>query len=264
MRCNFNKVMGRNTGVFLSLTGAKSAHLVKRGIGAMCLMGVSFVLAVSGSTIAQAGGATPLKKPASFEERWNGVYGGISIGGGWGQSNTFYDRAGNDHLTPETIDPAGFMFSLNFGYNHQLTDNIVLGIEADIGFMDISAPDRQNLWDGHIWKSRYGGMWGTVRPRIGYVVDDFMIFATGGLAFMETDEYILGDNDATQNTYNSGVHTGWVAGIGVEYALTERISTKLEFLHMEFPEYRGYTNNNELYGFQNSVDMIKIGLNYKF
>ena len=81
---------------------------------------------------------------------------------------------------------------------------------------------------------------------------------------METDELILGDNDATQNTYNQTTHTGWVLGGGIEYALTDNVSTKLEYLHMEFPEHTGYTNNQELYSFDNSVDIVRVGLNYRF
>ena len=81
---------------------------------------------------------------------------------------------------------------------------------------------------------------------------------------METNGRILGDNDATQNTYNEGVHTGWVLGAGVEYALSENISTKLEYLHMEFPQMSGQTNNAEPYSFENSVDIVRVGLNYKF
>lgn len=201
---------------------------------------------------------------AGFSENWSGFYLGASVGGGWGNSRTTYDRAGNNHLTPETISPSGYLASLTLGYNYKLSNNIVIGIEGDIGVMDIDASDRTGLWDGHVWKSQYGGMWGTLRGRLGYAFDNFMIYGTGGLAFMETDEKILGDNDATQNTYNEGVHTGWVIGGGIEYALTENITTKIEYLHMEFGKYSGYTNNNELYTFENDVDIVRVGLNYKF
>ena len=200
----------------------------------------------------------------TFDDRWTGVYIGASVGGGWGETSTFYDRAGNDHLTTEFIKPSGYVGALTFGYNHQFANNFVIGVEADLGVMDIDAPDKTGLWDDHIWKSRYGGLWGTLRPRIGYSFGDLMVFGTGGVAFMETDEMILGDNDATQNTYNRGTHTGSVFGGGFEYALTEKTSAKLEYLRMDFPEYKGYTNNEELYGFENSVDILRVGVNFKF
>ncbi|MCF6321853.1 MAG: porin family protein [Rhizobiaceae bacterium] len=200
----------------------------------------------------------------TFNARWSGFYLGASVGGGWGKSNAFYDRAGDDHLTRETSNPSGFLGSFTMGYNYQFANRFVLGIEGDLGFMNLSASDKIDIWDGHIWKSQFGGVWGTVRPRVGYAFEKMMVYATGGVAIMGTDEIILGDNDATQNTYNAGVHTGWVLGAGVEYALTERLSTKIEYLHMEFPEYRSYTNNNELYGFENSVGLVRVGLNYKF
>ncbi len=200
----------------------------------------------------------------AFDDRWSGFYIGASIGGGWGESTTFYNRNGNDHLTRESIDPSGYVGAFTLGYNYQFVNRFVVGIEADLGVMDISAPDKTGLWDDHIWKSQYGGLWGTLRPRLGYSFGDLMVFGTGGLAFMETNEMILGDNDATQNTYNRGFHTGSVIGGGFEYAFSENTSAKVEYLRLDFPEYRGYTNNEELYGFENSVDLFRVGVNYKF
>ncbi len=201
---------------------------------------------------------------SGFSDRWSGAYLGASLGTGWGRSSTSYDRNGNDHLTPETIDPSGYLAALTLGYNFRVGGNLVVGVEGDLGIMDIDAADRTNMWDDHIWKSQYGGMWGTVRGRLGYSLGKMMLFGTGGLAFMETSEKILGDNDATQNTYNEGVLTGWVLGGGLEYAFSDKISTKVEYLHMNFPKYTGYTNNEESYTFENEVDLVRVGLNYKF
>lgn len=271
MTCNNTSVMGLDNGAYLNnelenLSQGSRSKRHSRWIAPLALFLSPLILAITPTQAADAinGKAQAPLTSTEFEQRWAGFYVGASVGAGWGESSAFYDRNGDDHLTRETIDPDGFAGSITFGYNHQFMNNFILGIEGDLGFMDISAPDKIGIWDGHIWKSQYGGLWGTVRPRVGYSFDNLMVFATGGIAFMGTDEMILGDNDATQNTYNSDVHTGWVLGAGVEYALTERISTKLEYLHMEFPEYRSYTNNNELYGFQNSVNLIRAGLNYKF
>ncbi len=200
----------------------------------------------------------------SSVERWTGFYFGGSVGGGWGKSTTFYDRAGDDHPTVESNNPNGYMGSISAGYNQQLNNNIVVGIEGDLGMMNYKAPDRLDMWDGHIWKSQFGGMWGSLRPRIGYAFDNVMVYGTAGLAFMQTNEIILGDNDATQNTYNQTIHSGWVFGGGVEYALSDNLSTKIEYLQMQFPENRSYTNNEELYGFTNSANIVRVGLNYKF
>ncbi len=230
-----------------------------------------FVLAISGanaqSTISN-GAESPdynnLLSNVSYSERWSGFYFGASVGGGWGNSSTFYDRAGDDHPTTETNSLAGYLASVTAGYNYQLDNNIIIGIEGDLGMMNFQAPDKLDMWDGHIWKSKYAGLWGSLRPRVGYAFDNVMIYGTAGLSFMQTNEIILGDNDATQNTYNDNIHTGWVFGGGVEYALSDNLSTKIEYLQMQFPEHQSYTNNEELYGFTNSASIVRAGLNFKF
>ncbi len=261
-------IMGLNTGVFLSVNRGASPAIPlyrwsrKRFLMPLFVIAVAAISATPASTKEKPAGA--FDDPYSgFSENWSGAYLGASIGGGWGNSRATYDRNGNNHLTPETIEPSGYLASLTYGYNYRLSNNIVVGLEGDIGIMDLDA-GRSGLWDGHIWQSQFGGLWATLRGRLGYAFDNVLVYGTGGLAMMETNERILGDNDATQNTYNEAVHTGWVLGAGVEYALSENISTKLEYLHMEFPQLSGQTNNAEPYSFENSVDIVRVGLNYKF
>lgn len=244
---------------------------IKKGLLGLTSITLPFILAVSG---AQAGEYNSSEKnifdvnsmfsAQSLSQRWSGFYFGTSIGGGWGNSSTFYDRAGDDHPSIETISPNGYLASISAGYNYQMNNNIVVGIEGDLGMMNFQAPDKLDMWDGHIWKSKYGGLWGTLRPRVGYSFDNLLVYGTAGAAFMQTNEIILGDNDATQNTYNDNIHTGWVFGGGVEYALSDNLSTKIEYLQMQFPEHRSYTNNEELYGFTNSASLVRVGLNFKF
>lgn len=216
---------------------------------------------------ADGAAATDLGPEPVFEgshDLWTGPYIGASLGYGWGQSETTYDRNDGNHDEALSRDTSGVLGALTLGYNYRLNGNIVLGVEGDLGFMDVGADDQTGLWDGHVWKGGYGGLWGTVRARAGWTLGNSLLYGTGGLAFMETNETILGDNDATQNTYNEGMHTGWVLGGGLEYALSKNISAKLEYLHMEFPEYSGYTNNQEPYSFDNSIDIARVGVNYRF
>lgn len=195
---------------------------------------------------------------------WTGAYVGLSVGYGWGDSEHVYDRDDGAHDYPVSNDPDGYLVGFTLGYNYLLSNNILIGIEGDIGFMDVDADDKKDLWDGHIWKSQFGGTWGTLRGRLGYAWNRALIYGTAGLAFMETDQIVLGDADATQNTYDDGVHTGWVVGGGLEYQFTDRITGKVEYLYMNFDEYDGYTNNAEHYSFDNTLELVRIGVNYRF
>ncbi len=266
------KIVGLSSGEFNSTKQAYMAKkLAPKNRYSTGILLMPFVLAVSGANAQSTSsneteplGYNNLLSNVSYADRWSGFYFGASVGGGWGNSSTFYDRAGDDHLTTETISPVGYLASVTAGYNYQLDNNIIIGIEGDLGMMNFQAPDKLDMWDGHIWKSKYTGLWGSLRPRVGYAFDNVMIYGTAGLSFMQTNEIILGDNDATQNTYNDNIHTGLVFGGGVEYALSDNLSAKIEYLQMQFPEYQSYTNNEELYGFTNSASVVRAGLNFKF
>jgi len=91
----------------------------------------------------------------------------------------------------------GFQIGGQVGVNYQFAGGFVIGAEGDGSYVD---------WGGT------NGI-GTVRLRGGYAFDRFLAYATGGAAF---------DNDV-----------GWVAGGGVEYALTDAWSVGVEFLHYD-------------------------------
>ncbi len=139
---------------------------------------------------------------------------------------------------------------------------------------------------------------GTIRARFGFTMDRALFFVTGGAAFRN------GDNNATvtdtlttittnNNVWNSntmawkpkvetkvtstsytrsgnGDNIGWALGGGLEYALTENLSTKIEYLHAQFGNGGGaYTNpDDDCYSFhgshKNSIDILRVGLNYRF
>ena len=68
------------------------------------------------------------------------------------------------------------------------------------------------------------GIFGTVRPRLGYAIDRTLLFATGGLAYGGLNSSPLSGN-ATSNV-------GYALGGGVEYAFTYNWTVKLEALHI--------------------------------
>jgi outer membrane immunogenic protein len=59
---------------------------------------------------------------------------------------------------------------------------------------------------------------GSIRLRGGLGFDRFLAYGTGGAAFRDFDDL------------------GWVAGAGVEYALTDRWTAGVEFLHYDFDD----------------------------
>jgi outer membrane immunogenic protein len=64
---------------------------------------------------------------------------------------------------------------------------------------------------------------GSLRGRLGYAVGKTLVYATGGVAFLDSE-----DADETQ--------TGWVAGAGIEHKIRDNISLGLEGLYYSFED----------------------------
>ena len=133
---------------------------------------------------------------------------------------------------------------------------------------------------------------GTIRARFGFVMDRALFFVTGGVAFRNGDNNAsITDTtttittgtrnwdkparyDVSTTTYNrsgNGNNVGWALGGGLEYALTENLSTKIEYLHAQFSNGGNtYTNPDTinclafLGDSKNSIDVVRVGLNYRF
>lgn len=212
---------------------------------------------------AVVGGPLPafsLPPDLARQSYWSGFYAGLSAAYGWGHSAQNYERAG-DHGAAST-DPAGFAGSVTLGYNFDMGGGFVAGIEGDLGLMDISEGAKE-VYDGHIYKTSYGPGWGTLRGRAGYAFGPTLVYATGGFAFMALDDVSIG-NTPGETAINEDFKTGWVLGAGVEQVLSPGMTVKLEYLHMDFGTYDGLSANRERFSFENDVDLVRAGINYRF
>ncbi|MEZ5898453.1 MAG: porin family protein [Hyphomicrobiaceae bacterium] len=191
---------------------------------------------------------------------WTGLYAGLSLGYGWGHSEQDYERNNNHGLA--STSPSGGLGALTLGYNYALGNGFVIGAEGDIGLMDVSADDKI-VYDGHIYKTRFGPWWGTLRARAGYAFGDTLVYGTGGVAFMDVDEVSIG-NTPGETAVNEDWRTGYALGAGVEHVISPGMTAKLEYLHLDFGKYYGFSANNEPFSFDNQVDLIRAGVNFAF
>lgn len=192
---------------------------------------------------------------------WQGFYFGLSGGYGFGDSTQSYDR--NDNHGLAITEPSGFVGSVTAGYNWRPSGGLVAGIEGDLGLMDVSADDKI-VYDGHVYRTHLGPLWGTVRARLGLLLTERMlVYATGGGAFMQVDEVSIG-NTPGETASNADFRAGWVVGAGAEYAFSDTASLKAEYLYMDFGRYEGFSANREGFYFENQVQVVRAGLNFKF
>jgi high affinity Mn2+ porin len=168
-------------------------------------------------------GSTPAKKakPAAADP-WTGFYVGGHVGYGVGslgpETNPVLDQA---VFLPSTI--TGLLGGYQAGYNLQLANKVVLGLETDVSFtgpMDKSAT-------GHALFNSRLDYFATARGRLGYVIDRRLLpFVTGGLAWGQTDVLMNAPNDTSSR---SATHVGWTMGAGVELALGGPWVAKAEY-----------------------------------
>ncbi|MBP0579788.1 porin family protein [Labrys sp. LIt4] len=191
---------------------------------------------------------------------WTGFYAGANVGYAFGGRDTvgIHDPAFLGDLGKLTAK--GFLGGLQAGYNYQF-DNIVVGIETD--FQGAQIKDTvHGVVAGEPGRARSDIKWyGTLRPRIGYAYDRFLIYATGGLAYGNID-YKLSYNGASFSDSNTKV--GWTAGAGLEYAFTDNLSGRVEYQYVNFGSYtvRGAGTLHS----KASPDFhaVRLGVNYKF
>jgi outer membrane immunogenic protein len=164
--------------------------------------------------------APPLYTPAPPRiYNWGGFYLGINGGYGFGSS----DWTGA--VVPSgSFSTDGFLVGGTLGANYQ-TGAFVLGVEADGDYSSLQGNlptafcPSGSCWTRNDWL-------GTARGRVGYAFDRLLLYATGGGAF--------GNVQAIANgVTNSNTEFGWAAGAGIEVAIAQNWTTKVEYLYVD-------------------------------
>jgi len=210
---------------------------------------------------------------------WTGVYAGVHAGYGWAEFDNQYGAGENlsELVNGGGNKPDGFFGGLQLGYNHQFSNNVVLGIEADAAFADLKDSGQGIEGDLDDDFYRYNvetkiDALGTVRGRLGYAAGRFLPYLTGGFAWAHADYRFAFDSSSPNlngSFSQSDVFTGWTLGAGLEYAMTDRISAKLEYLYADLgsKDYSIDLGANAPTGqFRSDLTLqtAKIGLNYRF
>ncbi|MCP4318348.1 MAG: porin family protein [Hyphomicrobiales bacterium] len=178
-------------------------NLLRNSLLALPLIACAGVSQAADAVLEPAPAPAPvLAEPPGF---WHGFYVGALVG--------------YHHETVDTIPGNGSGVSVGgyVGGNYRFNNDIVVGVEGDYNAAFGS-------FDTFGWEL---ASFGSVRGRIGYAMDRWHIYATGGLALADFDSQFAGLGDPD-------IETGWAAGGGVEYMITDNISARAEYLYMGF------------------------------
>lgn len=183
--------------------------------------------------------------PVMATYNWTGFYVGIQGGYGFGDN-----KHSNGIVTSGSINNDGGLIGGTVGYNQQF-GAFVAGLEGDIGYSSFKGSTMTNCAaPGCKTDIRW---FGTARGRLGYAIDRFMPYITGGVAFGD----VKASAGAIQGT---STRTGWTIGGGVEAAVWRNVSVKAEYLYYDLGKYTyGGGINTTTKG-----HIVRAGVNYKF
>ena len=197
---------------------------------------------------------------------WSGGYVGVNAGTAFNTtkfksdySYTGQDDIGEDELNlidelDSSTEPGGAAFAAGVvaGYNVQMS-SLVLGVEGDFNYLGFEGNTKNNVSDtfsqvmtsenvNAYEKIDYQGNWyGTMRARLGYAKDNFLVYGTGGLAYGELSlkQNLSASSDSESASWNSqrdAWKLGWTLGGGIEYAV-DRWTLGLEYLYVDLGAY---------------------------
>jgi len=192
---------------------------------------------------------------------WTGIYVGLNGGYGWGNQDPL--NIITNRFDGESLGFSGGVFGGTAGAQIQ-SGHVVIGFEADI--------DWANMKGSGTFVPSIGGVLGpaaitastnidwesTARVRVGYANQNWLFYATGGMAILGAKTSLTttgGASCATLIATCTGLskQIGAALGAGVEYGITENVSAKLEYLYITAASL-DVSHHSE----------IRFGVNYRF
>jgi outer membrane immunogenic protein len=204
---------------------------------------------------------------------WGGLYFGVNGGYGFGTSKWTDPNNFSGTGSTGNFNVSGFLVGGTLGYNFQ-ADAFVFGVEGDfdgswmdgkvantfcgsVGFGAGAQCETRNTWLS------------TLRGRFGYAADRVLFYGTAGGAFGSIQTGVGGNLQSTTKA-------GWTAGGGVEAALADNWTVRVEYLFVDLQ--KATCNNpgacgvdapvppivpaNDTIKFDSSV--VRVGVDYKF
>lgn len=183
--------------------------------------------------------------PVAFS--WAGFYIGVHAGYGWSSIEWQEGAFVGSHDGEGGLAGGQIGFNLQFG-------RLVYGLEADAA---ASLIEGGSILSSHSLERLY-----SARARLGLASADnrWLYYVTGGAAWADVDYASAGFGG------HSDTHFGWVAGAGIERALTPNLTARLEYLYYDFDSLDAPAGalGGGVAELDPSLHTIRLGLNYKF
>lgn len=219
------------------------------------LAGLSFLaLGVAAAQAAdlprRSGAPAPAPMAANPAFTWTGAYVGLNGGYAWGR----HTKAGRQLYSR----PDGGVIGGTVGYNQQY-GNVVAGVEGDLAATGVKS---SGVAPGPVSGASRLTSLGTARARVGVAVDRALIYGTAGYAGGNLKNTLFDAPRGLGYRQDKWLN-GYAVGAGVEYAVTNNITAKGEYIYADLGKKTYFANPNATpTGLTTS--MVRGGVNYKF
>ncbi len=230
---------------------------------------------------------------------WTGFYIGGTAGYAFNTDHSF-NTVGNTPAQAATIVTGvrpgfvrdrsnGFTGGGEIGYNYQFantayfggTGGVVVGIEADAAY---DGPGSNTNYVSGAFLSQFRSRTdfvGTVRGRLGYAFNNFLVYGTGGFAYGGVRDNVSFFNAAGVNTFvgnRSTIRTGVSYGGGIAYAIpttsflnffhSSAVTLKAEFIRYDLGTSSLFmpatlTGNSYTTQVRTTGNLVRAGIDYK-
>lgn len=173
---------------------------------------------------------------------WSGAY----VGGGLTYDFGKFTGSNNGR---DAKDLGGTLYG---GYNMQ-NGSIVYGAEADISY---AGEDGSAGTQGATALTGTQGVNGSVRGRVGYDLNPFMVYGTAGVALANHKLEGFGANDEK-------LAAGYTVGAGVETFVTDNITARVEYRYSDYQK-RDFNLGGSTISKGFDDHSVKVGMGVKF
>ena len=217
----------------------------------------------------------PMLPPPPPPFSWAGFYLGGNLGAAWAHQRVNDTFTGLDF---SRSSDAVFIGGGQIGYNWQINQNFVLGVEWD--FDAAGNNDNNRVGNGipfgaGLFTVRSSGdRWlSTLAARIGYANDHWLFYAKLGGGEVGVSRFTIVDTVTgfSVGSNTSRTRTGGMVGGGIEYAFTNNWTAKLEYDWISVksrsfvvPVGAPFLVGDVFSTRSNSVQAFKVGFNYLF
>lgn len=229
---------------------------------------------------------------------FDGLYFGANVGYGFGSSDVSTQalnqwsvesaalRDGFEALMSPSLDPNGFTFGAQAGYNHGLGSNALVGLEIDYAFLNsddsldpgqtptpfgptptyapVNSVDADHLL--------------ALKAKLGFTNGSWLFYATGGPAIARVSgaAEVLSSGGYSKAGDDTEWVSGFVYGGGIEAMLGGNWSARVEYLRGDFADFEYETAYRTGSTFQTTppyselvtqdfdTNLVRVGLNLHF